>query len=230
MIYSDIERLLIIYYITLVCKIVMKSFKPTYLYIKQHILTGKLYFGKTISNPDKYLGSGTVWKRHIQKHGKEFVVTLWSELFVDKNELIVFAQYFSESLNIVKSTSWLNLKPENGIDGGDCVSHLSPEEYNNWLTKHKNHRHSEETRKKMSASSNHLPNPISQFKSKEWQKQNAAKQVTDGVHNMLGGEIQRKLLAEGRHQSQKQHTCPKCHKVGFGVSMLRWHFDNCRVN
>ena len=38
-----------------------KLFSPTYLYIKQHSVTGKLYFGKT-SKPypyvENYLGSG----------------------------------------------------------------------------------------------------------------------------------------------------------------------------
>lgn len=52
-------------------------YTPTYLYIKQHTITGKLYFGKTIKDPEKYMGSGTHWKRHINKHGKEHVETLW---------------------------------------------------------------------------------------------------------------------------------------------------------
>ncbi len=36
------------------------SFTPTYLYIKRHTVTGKLYFGKTVktgSSFDRYLGS-----------------------------------------------------------------------------------------------------------------------------------------------------------------------------
>jgi len=41
------------------------EFQPTYLYIKQHTKTGKLYFGKTGNDPEKYLGSGTRWKRHL---------------------------------------------------------------------------------------------------------------------------------------------------------------------
>lgn len=124
-------------------------FIPTYLYIKQHSVTGKLYFGKTINNPEKYLGSGTVWKRHYKKHGKEHIVTLWFELFPNKINLIDFALEFSKSLNIVESSSWLNLKPENGLDGGDCISSLSDEKYQIWLEKHKNHRHSEITKSKM---------------------------------------------------------------------------------
>ena len=93
-------------------------FKPKYLYIKQHSVTGLMYFGTTHRNPIKYLGSGKYWLRHINKHGKEHVVTLWHELFTNKDELVQFATQFSKDLNIVKSKSWANLKDENGLDGG----------------------------------------------------------------------------------------------------------------
>lgn len=39
-----------------------------YLYVKRHIETGLLYFGKTVKNPYKYNGSGLRWKRHLRKH------------------------------------------------------------------------------------------------------------------------------------------------------------------
>ena len=96
----------------------MNIYTPTYLYIKQHSVTGKLYFGKTVKNPDKYMGSGKHWIRHIKKHGKEHVETLWYCLFYDKESCTEFALNFSEQQNIVESTDWLNLKLENGKDGG----------------------------------------------------------------------------------------------------------------
>ena len=98
-------------------------FKPTYLYIKQHSITGKLYFGKTIKDPEKYLGSGKHWLRHIKKHGKEHVVNLWYCLFLDGESIKEFALNFSIQENIVDSEQWLNLVNENGLDGGgnSCV-------------------------------------------------------------------------------------------------------------
>ena len=51
--------------------------KPTYLYIKQHTKTGLLYFGKTVNDPNKYHGSGKRWVKHIKKHGKQYIETLW---------------------------------------------------------------------------------------------------------------------------------------------------------
>jgi hypothetical protein len=44
-----------------------------YLYVKTHNVTGLKYLGKTESNdPHKYPGSGTYWKSHLTKHGKDY--------------------------------------------------------------------------------------------------------------------------------------------------------------
>lgn len=93
--------------------------KPTYLYIKQHSLTGLKYFGKTTEkDPISYLGSGKYWKNHIKQHGKNYVDTIWLQLFTDEKELIEYASNFSKENDIVNSKEWANLKEENGLDGG----------------------------------------------------------------------------------------------------------------
>lgn len=101
----------------------------TYLYVKQHTLTGFMYFGKTTkANPRSYLGSGKYWVNHIKKHGKEHVTTKWvSEPFMDKEELVEFALAFSELFDIVESTNWANLKEENGLDGNPPGTKFSEE-------------------------------------------------------------------------------------------------------
>jgi hypothetical protein len=96
-------------------------YKPTYLYIKQHSITGLKYFGKTIRNPLKYIGSGTYWIRHINKHGREYVITIWYKLFNDKETLIEYAINFSKTNNIVESIEWGNIVEENGLDGGHGI-------------------------------------------------------------------------------------------------------------
>lgn len=93
-------------------------FRPTYLYIKTHGVTGKKYFGKTVENPVTYRGSGIHWKRHVKVHGKEHVTTEVLGLFTDPVWCTLYALEFSVLNEIVVSTSWLNLKEENGIDGG----------------------------------------------------------------------------------------------------------------
>jgi len=94
------------------------TFVPTYLYIKQHKVTGKLYFGKTIKDPLTYTGSGKYWLRHISAHGKQQVETLWYCLYTDFQELSTFALSFSKMHDIVKSPNWANLMEENGRSGG----------------------------------------------------------------------------------------------------------------
>lgn len=116
----------------------LKTFVPTYLYIKQHTITGKLYFGKTIKNPEKYIGSGTYWLRHINKHGRVHVDTLWYCLFHDQESCIEFALMFSKQENIVKSSNWANVIEETGIDNSylEDTSWLSEKtkNYHNSLT------------------------------------------------------------------------------------------------
>ena len=95
------------------------EFKPTWLYIKQHNITGLKYFGKTTrKDPNKYLGSGIRWKNHLCKHG-ENISTVWTQLFISKEDLVSFALNFSQENKIVESSEWANLKPEDGLMGGD---------------------------------------------------------------------------------------------------------------
>ncbi len=97
------------------------NFKPTWLIIKQHSVTGLKYFCKSVLPEDrakKYLGSGKVWTRHVEKYGKEYVETIWMKLFVDKNECREFALNFSKKNSIIKSSTWANLVLENGTGGG----------------------------------------------------------------------------------------------------------------
>ena len=105
-----------------------KSFKPTWLYIKQHNVTGLKYFGKHSGiNVNSYKGSGKYWTSHLSKHGNN-VSTVWAQLFFNKDDLIEYAIKFSQENNIVESSEWANLKPESGIDGsGNVVQHW----YNN---------------------------------------------------------------------------------------------------
>lgn len=97
----------------------MKSFLPTWLYVKQHRITKLKYFGKTISaDPYIYEGSGKIWKNHINKHGRDHIETLWTHKFDNEPDIREFAIAFSEIFDIVNSEEWANIVVENGTDGG----------------------------------------------------------------------------------------------------------------
>lgn len=189
------------------------EFSPTYLYIKQHAVTGLLYFGKTTQkDPIKYLGSGRKWCNHIKKHGKEHVVTLWFELFTDKDELTLFAQQFSRDMDIIKSKSWANLCIETGFDGPVGYTHTSTTKAHmserklgisrSEETKIKisstlmGHRHSEETKNK-------FRHPASQ-------------------------STRDKMSKSQRGRKNDVVSCPHCCKSGGSNTMKRWHFDKCK--
>lgn len=99
-----------------------KPFLPTQLFISEHNITKKKYLAKTTKLNDlqegRYNGSGKRYKRHKQKHGDDVSVIWKSEVFTDKEECEEFALFLSEELNVVENDQWLNLKPENGLDGG----------------------------------------------------------------------------------------------------------------
>ena len=117
------------------------EFIPTWLYIKYHPVTGLSYFGKTIKNPYKYKGSGPYWKNHIKKYNSKFVETLWCHLFVNIDELVEYALWFSSVNDIVESTLWANMVFEDGL-GGRGVSGAGNGMYNK--------QHTEETKKLIS--------------------------------------------------------------------------------
>ena len=95
----------------------MTIYKPTWLYIKQHNVTGLKYFGMTrCKYVNSYPGSGKYWRLHLKKHGRNWS-TIWSQLFYNEEELVEYATTFSKHNNIVESKEWANLVPETGIYG-----------------------------------------------------------------------------------------------------------------
>jgi len=214
------------------------TFKPTYLYIKRHSVTGLKYFGKTTrKNVKSYKGSGKYWKRHIKYHGLKFVETLWFQLFDNENELTEFALKFSKENNIIESEYWANLINEDGKKGG---THGPTQGFQ------KGHTKGFKKGCKVpgcGAKKGHTVHggfqignvlAIGQFPNSTSFKNGCAPTSAD----IKKREITRKAsLAEGEFNSliwsipkkqKKKITCPHCSLVGEIKGMQRWHFDNCK--
>lgn len=235
-------------------------FIPTYLYIKQHSVTGKLYFGKTIcKNPEKYCGSGLIWTRHYKKHGKEHIITLWYELFNNLFDLVTFAISFSNKLDIIKSKSWLNIKLENGLDGGS-YGHVSTEtrlllsKSLKGKSKSEEHKrnlslakigttHSDEHKHKISIKSSGANNGMygkthsdeAKRKISEGHKgKPISRERVEALRKLNIGKTisdeQKKRISETHKGIPKPKTeCPYCHKLVDAGNGKRYHFDNCKL-
>ena len=217
------------------------EFKPTYLYIKQHSITGKCYFGKTVNkDPIKYPGSGTYWKAHIKIHGRKFVETLWFKLFTDRDELIKIATLFSEQQDIVKSDRWLNLVPENGMDGNTkgMPGKKHSEETKLRLSKiNTGKQYSEEVkdklskmRKGMKKSPEHVEKVAAANRGRKCTEEQKAKFSAKMKGRKLSCETRARMseVRKGSPRPQKIVACPNCFKEGAFNLMTRYHFDNCK--
>jgi hypothetical protein len=210
---------------------------PTYLYIKQHSITGLKYFGKTTKDPLKYNGSGVHWTRHIKQHGKEHIITTWvSEPYIDSIAISEFALSFSRDNNIVESKDWANIIPENGLDGGFNMTGRthstktkqkisdakkgkthSIESKQKMSAAQKGRTHSTKTKQKMSA--------VNKGKIHSIESKQKMSDIKKGkIHSI---ESKQKISAVHLGVPQLKVTCPHCGKTGGNI-MKRYHFDNCK--
>ena len=172
--------------------IIYKEITPTYLYVKEHSITGMRYLGKTTRNdPYKYNGSGTDWVEHINEYGKEHIKTIWvSKIFTD-TRIKDFAILASKHWNIVNSKDWANLKLETGLDGNtsEQAIKINNERIKNgthpWLGPAVNLKRVEE-------GTHHLLGG-------DIQRKNNKKLVVEGTHHLLGPAVNLKRVEEGTH-------------------------------
>lgn len=91
-----------------------------YLMIKIHNVTGLKYLCKRVTTSraicEAYPGSGMYWKRHLQKHGYNFRTEFLEECQTNE-ELKQKGLYWSEKLDVVNSSEFANLVPEQGTGG-----------------------------------------------------------------------------------------------------------------
>ena len=200
----------------------MIEFKPTFLYIKRHKVTGLQYFGKTIKpNPEKYYGSGLYWRRHLKLYGNDIEV-VWCQLFEDMEECINYAIKFSIENNIVESTEWANLQIENGIDGGNS----KPRQFATRLNSKGKNKSAEsimkrEATKKANGNSGATGRIVSNETGVKISVANKGRKLTTKQKENLS-------LILSNKPKLKNTVCPHCDKVGEPGSMSRWHMDNCK--
>lgn len=103
-----------------------------YLLVKTHKVTGLQYLCQTIQDPFSYTGSGTVWKRHLKKHGKEHHTYILQKCY-SKESLKSWGLFYSKAWSVVESNKWANLIPEDG--GGFASGKYHPQKTEKTLLK-----------------------------------------------------------------------------------------------
>lgn len=227
----------------------MKPFVPTYLYVKRHQITNKYYFGKTTKDPLAYRGSGVHWTNHIKKYGKDKVETVWFHLFENEPDIVEYAVSFSVDNNIIESSDWLNLKTENGLDGGSAKGRTFKMTKPSQLKGKKRPKFSEEHLKNMSLSKlgkktgdeNNAKREDVRLKisaslkgrTKSKEHKEKLSQYKGEKHHAYGKklseEFKQKLKESHKNRKYKFCICPHCDKKGAGPNMTRYHFDNCKM-
>ena len=172
------------------------SFKPTFLYIKQHTVTGMLYFGKTVQkDPITYRGSGKLWTLHFRKHGKDSIETLWYCLFTEIETLVKTALHFSIQNDIVNSTNWANLMLESGLNGSEGYKFTEEQKLNMSIAQRNITRTYVQTEEHKQRVSNALKGKIfprnsqAQIEAPKKMKETLLRKQSIWMHNFLGKNI-----------------------------------------
>ena len=194
------------------------QFKPTALIIRQHDVTGLLYFHKThrLNQMHKYTGSGVHWRNHLKTHGNTSTV-LWYCIYYDVESLVDAAVSISLLYSIALSQSWANMIIEDGISLTRKGYVPTPEELQRLRTRN-----------------------IGRKQPAEERAARARKGTNNGMYGVhrTGSDAPRfgiKLSDEGKAKiSAKMKarvpvTCPHCNKSCDPANAKRHHFDRCKA-
>jgi group I intron endonuclease len=215
------------------------------MYQIQNLLDDKIYIGvhKSSSLDDKYMGSGKLIQRAINKHGIENFKKTILETFSTSEEM------YQKEAEIVNDEFLLRDDIYNLVPGGTGGSiELNRKPFNK--------NHTAETKKKISA---YRTGRLSSDETKQKIRDNHWSKVTPEIqrehakkaaamrwemHPVHREESKRKISEtlikrnEERKQIGLEHPvkgmkrnvvkCPHCGKEGAMNTMSRWHFDNCK--
>lgn len=178
------------------------------LYLKESPL-GLKYLGKCVNtDPYKYKGSGTVWKRHLKAHNilvTEIKTTILFETD-DKDELKKMGLYYSDLWDVVNNKEFANLIPEQG-DGGNTGGFKKGVVF------------TEEHRKKLSIA-----------RSKQKDSQATIQKRADAISKTKKGKAlsdeHKEALKKPKDKEKNYSTCEICGKYTTKTVITRNHGEN----
>lgn len=207
-----------------------------HLYVKTHRITGLKYFGKTTGDPFTYLGSGVYWRNHLKAHGED-VETEIVRSFEDVDACREFAVKFSADHDIVKSDSWANLMPEDGMNGWPIGENNPSKNMTADRRRACGNAFRGKERPDQSARMRGENNPVfgkseHTFGLKKFAENSRGKTLEEIFGSERADAIKSKMSSSkiGLKYSLTHRKCPYCCLAGSGPNMARYHFDNCQLN
>jgi hypothetical protein len=205
-----------------------------YLYLKTHNVTGLKYLGKTVQDPNTYHGSGKRWRAHLRKHGIDLTTEILYQC-EDPTEFRIKAKEYSQKWNIVESSEFANLSPEEGQGGYTVYDSDRNEKISKALTgcigSMKGKSHSPETLLKMSKAWDERRKrppiiPSEETRRKMSESRRGQKAWNKGIAHKK--ETLKKMSETRKGRPQPRVECPHCRKMVANNLKNRLHFDNCR--
>ncbi len=201
--------------------------KSVYLLLKTHNDTGLKYLCRHITKFEKtcytYKGSGVHWKKHLEKYGNNVTTEILAKCDTIE-EARILGLHYSEKWNIVESTEYANLVPENGQGGAEAAKQRTTnrnrfgyEQEPNRYNGDANYAKLPEVRQKISE----------RLKGREitWKEKISA--ACKGRKPWNKGKAN--PYARTNHMNNMPYIgCPHCGKQGPKGAMVRWHLDNCK--
>jgi len=190
-----------------------------YLYLKTHNQTGFKYLGRTVQDPYKYKGSGTLWLRHIDKHGYDVTTQILKECS-NLDEVAEWGNYYSKLWNIVESKEYANLMAENG-DGRGVGYKMSAGVKEKVI---KNLR-----KPGVPLSESHKQAISKSLKGRKMPEEQRLKCSESHKGQIPWNKGKENPHARTDHMNNMPKvTCPHCGKVGSIGPLTAWHFDKCK--
>lgn len=203
--------------------------KKVYLLLKTHNVTGKKYLCRHVTNYKdtcfSYKGSGTYWRQHLEKHGNDISTEILAECD-SIEEARILGIHYSKKWNVVESTDFANLVPEDGQGGAEVSKHRKTkgsrfgyEQEPNRYVGDDNYAKLPEVRKKIS----------DRLKGREFSKEHRKKLSESRQGREPWNKGKSNPHARTDHMNNiPPVTCPFCNKSGPKGAMTRWHFDKCK--
>ena len=204
------------------------------LYKIVNIQNGKFYIGVHRTNDvnDDYMGSGTLIKRAIKKHGVENFKKEILEFFETEDEMLKREEEIV-TYEFIKENNVYNIMP-----GGNYGS----EKRNGLTFKNKHHtQKSKDKIRKKSIGRHHTIETKEKISQNNFSKNDPVRHlaIVKKAGSMIKTETHRKNISEAlkrRYEKDKPNVglireklkCPKCGKLGAKNVMVRWHFEKCR--